>query len=619
MRCDHDPPSQGLKGHALRNAHLRERALKRAEEAPPLAQLIVKIRAEQLGLTRLEFARRSGLSRGTLRDLELGVHTPTRRVLQRFVSYCQSCRVSPSLLEELRCLYAGLEDSLSHVISRLELRAGSPRELARRVGISPTTLWEYRRGNFPIPIELLRRLCQAVDERPDPVERLWYEAERQRLLKRGYPEVLADFWTLCARASCSEKHLLKRGVGTATLRKLRYLEVPAWSEVAAAVKTLCRNESEVANLQQRWQDATNVSTPASVDRFGLHLKQLRKQHGISRRQLADLFGIGGKKPARIIKYIEEDGFYSVQAYPAGLVALLATSEGDQTQLWDSWQKRRHQFHRRHRPEMRVDLRLAREWYGFELSDLQPILGYGSQEYQRIERGMVPLRETACRRILDALHLAGRRRVQSLLAQRCQCEAERASWQSPLSVADLIAKLARREGGLIPLTRILRQAGLKGLWAGRLRAIVQNQETPAWPVLAAIGRVGGVSELTEVQRDWYDRYRLQLEQQCNSPLGVELRLLIAESAATLREFSPQLGFNYSVLIRDLQRIDRDDPVRWFHIERILKPAGVLPDAERWRQIHALWYTASERRKRAPLNPRRNGDAAAHVEKPLQQET
>ena len=36
--------------------------------------------------------------------------------------------------------------------------------------------------------------------------------------------------------------------------------------------------------------------------FGKGLQRLRKQQGISRRELADLFGIGGKKPARIIKY-----------------------------------------------------------------------------------------------------------------------------------------------------------------------------------------------------------------------------------------------------------------------------------------------------------------------------
>src|SRR5438477_2811368 len=72
-----------LTGHALRNAHLRERSLARAQTAPPLARTLVEIRAQTLGMTRLEFARRSGISRGTLRDLELGIHSPTRRTLQQ--------------------------------------------------------------------------------------------------------------------------------------------------------------------------------------------------------------------------------------------------------------------------------------------------------------------------------------------------------------------------------------------------------------------------------------------------------------------------------------------------------------------------------------------------------
>src|SRR5437763_1580115 len=83
-----------LRGHALRNAHLRERSLARAQQAPPLARLIVQIRAKVLRMTRLECARRSGLSRGTLRDVELGIHTPTRRILQRFVSFCRERGVS---------------------------------------------------------------------------------------------------------------------------------------------------------------------------------------------------------------------------------------------------------------------------------------------------------------------------------------------------------------------------------------------------------------------------------------------------------------------------------------------------------------------------------------------
>jgi hypothetical protein len=87
----------------------------------------------------------------------------------------------------------------------------------------------------------------------------------------------------------------------------------------------------------------------------------------------------------------------------------------------------------------------------------------------------------------------------------------------------------------------------------------------------------------------------LEEHCPSPLGVELRLLIGEEAATLRELSPRLGFNYSVLIREFQRIDRDEPLRWFHVERLLGILGVAPFSERWRQIRALWSTAGQRHK------------------------
>src|SRR5262249_48177866 len=142
-------PTARLTGHALRNANLRLRALRRAEQAPPLARALVKIRAEVLGMTRWEFACRSGISRGTLRDVGLGVHAPTRRILQRFVAFCEGCGVDARHLEELRRLYAGPGETLGQFLARLELKAGSSRELAGRVGISPATLWEYRRGNFP--------------------------------------------------------------------------------------------------------------------------------------------------------------------------------------------------------------------------------------------------------------------------------------------------------------------------------------------------------------------------------------------------------------------------------------------------------------------------------------
>ena len=99
----------------------------------------------------------------------------------------------------LRRLYAGHADTLERFIARLELKAGSSRELARRVGISPATLWEYRRGNFPLPIAVLRQLCAAVAVDPAPAELLWQQAERRRLLGRGYPEALAELCVLCPR------------------------------------------------------------------------------------------------------------------------------------------------------------------------------------------------------------------------------------------------------------------------------------------------------------------------------------------------------------------------------------------------------------------------------------
>src|SRR5262249_49534114 len=148
--------------------------------------------------------------------------------------------------------------------------------------------------------------------------------------------------------------------------------------------------AEVRTLEQLWRCSEKCQSAGLPDEFGSRVRQLRKKQGITRRELADLFAIGGKKPARIIKYIEEDGFYSAQAYPAGLAALLTGSEREVAALLSAWRKRRTQFHRRHRPETRIALRLAREMYGFEPRDMEPILGYSSLEYQKIERGVQPL-------------------------------------------------------------------------------------------------------------------------------------------------------------------------------------------------------------------------------------
>src|SRR5262249_31767885 len=153
--------------------------------------------------------------------LELGVHTPTRRILQQFVDFCRGCGVTSGPLEEVYNLYAGASDGLGPVIARLELRAGSPAELARRAPISPATLWESGRGTSPLPLAVLRRLCQAVGEDPTPAEAIWLEAERQRFLARGYPPALAEFWALSERAGYAEKHWPALGLSTAALRRLR--------------------------------------------------------------------------------------------------------------------------------------------------------------------------------------------------------------------------------------------------------------------------------------------------------------------------------------------------------------------------------------------------------------
>jgi hypothetical protein len=69
------------------------------------------------------------------------------------------------------------------------------------------------------------------------------------------------------------------------------------------------------------------------------------------------------------------------------------------------------------------------------------------------------------------------------------------------------------------------------------------------------------------------------------------LLIAEVATTVREFSARMTFNPSVLTRDLQRIDRGLPVKWFRVQRILKAACLSENDLRWDRIHAWWYATT----------------------------
>jgi len=597
MLCRATPNGQHLTGHALRNENLRRRSLARSASAPPLARAVVEIRASTLGMTRLELARRSGIGRGTLRDLELGVHRPTRQTLQRFIEFCRPEGVPDDKIGQLLDLYTGPCESLEHLISRLELRAGSARELARRAGISASTLWEYRRGNFPLSWSLLVKLCQAVGQDHDTVEPLWHACQRTRLVARGYPEAWAEFCVWCDRGDVAVSRLTRLGVTSASLRRLRYLELPPWSAVAQAARKLCRHEDELKRLRELWNRDVAAQRGNHNDEFGLELRRLRLRRGLRRRELADLFGVGGKKPARIIKYIEEDGYYSVCAFPAGLAAALADNQDDRQRLLALWRRRRAQFICRRRPETRGELRLLREMYGLTLDDVPEVLGYTSLEYQRIERGVESLSETAGQRISEALERAGQQRVAALLARRDSRLRDATAWRSPASAAELVNLLSRREGGLAPLARQLKQAGCRGVSVPRLRAIARGTDLPAWFWLREVARTMKVTDLDRLREDWQLRQRERLQRGGLPPLAVELRMIIAETANSVREFSRRLPFNYSVLVRDLGRIDQGRPIGWFHIERLLDAAGLGTQHDRWQELRILWCTADNQLRRA----------------------
>ncbi|HQU42106.1 MAG: hypothetical protein B7Z73_00375 [Planctomycetia bacterium 21-64-5] len=597
MLCRATPNGQHLTGHALRNENLRRRSLARSASAPPLARAVVEIRACTLGMTRLELARRSGIGRGTLRDLELGVHRPTRQTLQRFIEFCGPQGVPDDKIGQLLDLYTGPCESLEHLISRLELRAGSARELARRAGISASTLWEYRRGNFPLSWSLLVKLCQAVGHDPDAVEPLWHACQRTRLVARGYPQAWAEFCVWCDRGDVAVSRLTRLGVTSASLRRLRYLELPPWSAVAQAARKLCRHDDELKRLRELWNRDVAAQRGNQKDEFGLELRRLRLRRGLRRRELADLFGVGGKKPARIIKYIEEDGYYSVRAFPAGLAAVLADNQDDRQRLLALWRRRRAQFICRRRPETRGELRLLREVYGLTLDDVPEVLGYTSLEYQRIERGVESLSETAGQRISEAFERAGQQRVAALLARRDSRLRDATAWRSPASAAELVTLLSRREGGLAPLARQLKQAGCRGVSVPRLRAIARGTDLPAWFWLREVARTMKVTDLDRLREDWQLRQRELLQRGGLPPLAVELRMIIAETANSVREFSHRLPFNYSVLVRDLGRIDRGRPIGWFHVERLLDAAGLGTQHDRWQELRILWCTAENQLRRS----------------------
>jgi hypothetical protein len=135
-------------------------------------------------------------------------------------------------------------------------------------------------------------------------------------------------------------------------------------------------------------------------------------------------------------------------------------------------------------------------------------------------------------------------------------------------------------------------------------VARGVDLPSWFWIQEVARITKVPDLARMRDEWYARSRRRLEATGISPLAVELRLLVAETASSVREFSHRLPFNYSVLVRDLGRIDGGRTIGWFHVERLLTAAGLATHHDRWQEIRVLWCTVENQLKR-PMNGRAAG--------------
>ena len=115
-------------------------------------------------------------------------------------------------------------------------------------------------------------------------------------------------------------------------------------------------------------------------------------------------------------------------------------------------------------------------------------------------------------------------------------------------------------------------------------------------LNQIAKACGIPHLTDVRRDWRKQYRTRLRSRYDRHLPVELRTLIGEVAPSVRIFNQRLQISYSMLLRDLRRIDLGMPVRWSQVERILEAAELPAHCDRWTTIHGLWKTAANQNGR-----------------------
>ena len=302
--------------------------------------------------------------------------------------------------------------------------------------------------------------------------------------------------------------------------------------------------------------------------------------------MADLFGVGGKKPAQLIQSIEEKGCYSAGPTLPGWRPCCAPNRTTGGVCWRCGRSGEAISPPASAGDA-IESALARRLYGFEHRDMEAILAYTPVEYQKIERGVGPLSDAGRARILEAVHRAGQRRVETLLKARDQRDLEREAGAS--------RRRCRPWSPCWPPVKEVHSpdtisAPCQGYQLLARPAAVDRPGTGSAPLAPGykIGLVCGVPDLSTVLDDWREQYRRRLQVAGCSPPWPEVRLLIAEVATTARAFSRRLGLNPSVLVRDLQRLDKGKGVKWFHVERILTAAGVAPHERRWEQIHAWWY-------------------------------
>lgn len=134
-----------------------------APTAPPVWSQAVRTARHQAGLTQAALARRSGLSRNTIRRLEDAPAgwRPTHRVIARV---CAALPVPAATATALRGI---CRPPSSAWAQRRRARGLTQSHVAATLGISQSTYQRYETGQRPIPQQLKEILSHVMAADPD--------------------------------------------------------------------------------------------------------------------------------------------------------------------------------------------------------------------------------------------------------------------------------------------------------------------------------------------------------------------------------------------------------------------------------------------------------------------